>query len=339
MAPGGRRSDGCSGRRHGLQDRPPAVRGEDRLRAALRGAVWRCGSAWRCDVATRSARWRRSRSASPASIASRREPPRRRRRGRRGDRRPARAAGGAHRRSHRARTQVREIAARFRRRPWRASCARSSRARSRGCARRSSSSRNRIRSFRCASATRRGRFRSGSMARCRRRSFWRRWSRDYGVGVVRTEPDDLHRASGRHGRACRVHRRRRESVLCDDRLPRRAGRVRERHSLQSRARLLPLAFYRAIEETVHETLAQGLCGWEVTDCIVTLTQAGFWSPVSTAADFRKLTPLVLMQALLNRRHRGLRAGRRARPRDPGGYLRRGLRSAGECPRDDSQCRS
>jgi ribosomal protection tetracycline resistance protein len=61
---------------------------------------------------------------------------------------------------------------------------------------------------------------------------------------------------------------------------------------------LPLAFYRAIEETVHETFAQGLYGWEVTDCIVTLTHAGFSSAMSTAGDFRKLTPLVLMQALL-----------------------------------------
>jgi ribosomal protection tetracycline resistance protein len=60
---------------------------------------------------------------------------------------------------------------------------------------------------------------------------------------------------------------------------------------------LPLAFYRAIEETVYETLAQGLCGWEVVDCLVTLTHAGFWSTVSTAGDFRKLTPLVLMAAL------------------------------------------
>ena len=59
---------------------------------------------------------------------------------------------------------------------------------------------------------------------------------------------------------------------------------------------LPLAFYRAIEETVHETLTQGLCGWEVTDCVVTLTQCGI-VPESTAGDFRKLTPLVLMQAL------------------------------------------
>ncbi len=61
---------------------------------------------------------------------------------------------------------------------------------------------------------------------------------------------------------------------------------------------LPPAFYRAIEETVYETLGQGLSGWEVTDCVVTLTQAGYWSPVSTAGDFRKLTPFVLMQAML-----------------------------------------
>jgi ribosomal protection tetracycline resistance protein len=60
---------------------------------------------------------------------------------------------------------------------------------------------------------------------------------------------------------------------------------------------LPLAFYRAIEETVYETFLQGLSGWEVTDCIVTLTHAGFNSVASTAGDFRKLTPLVLLQAL------------------------------------------
>ncbi|HEU0115926.1 MAG TPA: hypothetical protein VFQ80_14670, partial [Thermomicrobiales bacterium] len=60
---------------------------------------------------------------------------------------------------------------------------------------------------------------------------------------------------------------------------------------------LPLAFYRAIEETVHETLALGLCGWEVVDCRVRLTAAGYSSVMSTAGDFRKLTPLVLMRAL------------------------------------------
>jgi ribosomal protection tetracycline resistance protein len=60
---------------------------------------------------------------------------------------------------------------------------------------------------------------------------------------------------------------------------------------------LPLAFYRAIEETIHETFKQGLYAWEVADCVVTLTHAGYSSVASTAADFRKLTPLVLMKAL------------------------------------------
>ncbi len=60
---------------------------------------------------------------------------------------------------------------------------------------------------------------------------------------------------------------------------------------------LPLAFYRAIEETVRATLAQGLYGWEVTDLIVTLTRTGYYDPVTVAADFRNLVPLVLMQAL------------------------------------------
>ena len=35
----------------------------------------------------------------------------------------------------------------------------------------------------------------------------------------------------------------------------------------------------------------------MTDCAITLTHAGYWSPVSTAGDFRKLTPYVLIQAL------------------------------------------
>ncbi|SCW34198.1 ribosomal protection tetracycline resistance protein [Paenibacillus tianmuensis] len=60
---------------------------------------------------------------------------------------------------------------------------------------------------------------------------------------------------------------------------------------------LPLAFHKAIEETVHETLKQGLYGWEVTDIVVTLTHTGYFSPVSAAGDFRKLVPLVLMEAL------------------------------------------
>jgi ribosomal protection tetracycline resistance protein len=72
---------------------------------------------------------------------------------------------------------------------------------------------------------------------------------------------------------------------------------------------LPLAFLRAIEDTVRQTLSQGLRGWEVTDCAVTLIRSGYWprqshahqsfdkSMSSTGRDFRQLTPLVLMDAL------------------------------------------
>ncbi|WP_220208577.1 elongation factor G [Reticulibacter mediterranei] len=60
---------------------------------------------------------------------------------------------------------------------------------------------------------------------------------------------------------------------------------------------LPLAFYRAIEEVARATLAQGLYGWEVTDIAITLYQTAYSSPVTTASDFRNLTPLVVMKAL------------------------------------------
>ncbi|MEO6503835.1 MAG: translation factor GTPase family protein [Jatrophihabitantaceae bacterium] len=72
---------------------------------------------------------------------------------------------------------------------------------------------------------------------------------------------------------------------------------------------MPYALMRAIEETVHLTLRQGLYGWQVPDCVVVLTHTGYWprqshmhgafdkSMSSTAGDFRNLTPLVLMQAL------------------------------------------
>jgi ribosomal protection tetracycline resistance protein len=60
---------------------------------------------------------------------------------------------------------------------------------------------------------------------------------------------------------------------------------------------LPLAFLRAVEAAVRETLRQGLHGWAVADCAVTLTESGYFAPSSTAGDFRGLTPLVLMAAL------------------------------------------
>lgn len=60
---------------------------------------------------------------------------------------------------------------------------------------------------------------------------------------------------------------------------------------------MPLAFFKAVEESVRETLRQGLFGWQVTDCLVTITQVGYDSVGSTAGDFRILTPLVLATAL------------------------------------------
>ena len=56
-------------------------------------------------------------------------------------------------------------------------------------------------------------------------------------------------------------------------------------------------FAEALGETVRRTLAQGLYGWQVTDVRVTVTRTGYSSPSTSAADFRKLLPLVLMSAL------------------------------------------
>jgi ribosomal protection tetracycline resistance protein len=56
-------------------------------------------------------------------------------------------------------------------------------------------------------------------------------------------------------------------------------------------------FRTALEDTVRDTLQQGIYGWRVTDCLVTLTHSDYAPPVSTAKDFRLLTPLVVMTAL------------------------------------------
>jgi ribosomal protection tetracycline resistance protein len=72
---------------------------------------------------------------------------------------------------------------------------------------------------------------------------------------------------------------------------------------------LPFSFLKAVKETVHDALRQGIYGWQVTDIAVTMTHSGYYprqshahahfdkSMSSTAADFRNLTPLVLMAAL------------------------------------------
>ncbi len=59
----------------------------------------------------------------------------------------------------------------------------------------------------------------------------------------------------------------------------------------------PDAFTTQLTAYVHEALGEGLAGWQVTDCRVTVTDCGYASPVTTAADFRRLTELVLATAL------------------------------------------
>ncbi|MFE1313288.1 GTP-binding protein [Streptomyces sp. NPDC058755] len=72
---------------------------------------------------------------------------------------------------------------------------------------------------------------------------------------------------------------------------------------------MPYAFFKAVEDTVRETLGQGLHGWQIPDCTVTMTHSGYSprqshahqgfdkSMSSTGYDFRGLTPLVLAEAL------------------------------------------
>jgi len=72
---------------------------------------------------------------------------------------------------------------------------------------------------------------------------------------------------------------------------------------------MPIAFFRATEDTMRETLRQGMHGWEIPDCTVTLTHSGYLGKQSlghqrfnkamssTGEDYRRLTPLVVMSAV------------------------------------------
>jgi ribosomal protection tetracycline resistance protein len=72
---------------------------------------------------------------------------------------------------------------------------------------------------------------------------------------------------------------------------------------------LPSAFMKAIADTVPEALRQGLHGWSVTDCTVTLTHSAYYprqshshqgfskAMSSIGSDFRYTTPLVLLDAV------------------------------------------
>ena len=74
--------------------------------------------------------------------------------------------------------------------------------------------------------------------------------------------------------------------------------------LEVDVRSVPMYVYKTVAsfaammtQYVRQALREGPRGWRVTDCIVTMNQCGYVSPSTTAAHFRKLTPLVLMAAL------------------------------------------
>ena len=80
-------------------------------------------------------------------------------------------------------------------------------------------------------------------------------------------------------------------------------------------RLVPLYIYKTAERFVEvmtrhvrESLREGLFGWQVTDCAVTMNECRYYvgdgpakpsgsTPRTTAVDFRRLTPIVVMRAL------------------------------------------
>jgi ribosomal protection tetracycline resistance protein len=69
-------------------------------------------------------------------------------------------------------------------------------------------------------------------------------------------------------------------------------------------RLVPLYIYKTaeafatqMEGYVHDALQEGRHGWQVTDCRVTMTDCGYGAPGTGAVDFRRLTELVLAEAL------------------------------------------
>ncbi|HEY2688118.1 MAG TPA: GTP-binding protein, partial [Streptosporangiaceae bacterium] len=88
-----------------------------------------------------------------------------------------------------------------------------------------------------------------------------------------------------------------------------------RFQLDVDPRLIPLYIYKtaghftdAMAQYVRHACEKGRYGWQVTDCAVTMTDCNYYigdgttkrvlpTPRTTAADFRKLTPLVLTEAL------------------------------------------
>ena len=68
------------------------------------------------------------------------------------------------------------------------------------------------------------------------------------------------------------------------------------YNMQAHSGRIPKGYHSVIEEAIFKFLKTGLFGWQVTDCIITLTDTGV-CPLSLASHFRQLTPILLKQAL------------------------------------------
>ena len=68
------------------------------------------------------------------------------------------------------------------------------------------------------------------------------------------------------------------------------------YNAQAHRGRIPKGYLSVVKESVYKFLKSGLHGWAVTDCIITMTDSGV-CPLSIAPHFRKLTPILLQQAL------------------------------------------
>ena len=107
---------------------------------------------------------------------------------------------------------------------------------------------------------------------------------DFGVEVAFREDDDhLHRGGGQR-RRLRGRRRRPQPVPRHHRASGRprAGRRRRRVPPRGGARVDAVLVLRRGRGDGPQTLQQGLYGWEVPDCTVTMTHSGYWPRQSHA---------------------------------------------------------
>lgn len=77
-----------------------------------------------------------------------------------------------------------------------------------------------------------------------------------------------------------------------------AGEMGSGVNIKSDVRIgnVPISMWHGIHDGIHSALRQGLNGWVVTDIIITITKVEF-NPISTPAEFRDMTPMVVLEAL------------------------------------------